>query len=505
MTRINDNSSIEEKNVKKKKSKTIYYNKTASKHVTTIGIDEDKKPKSGIVSHKLMFISAVIGGLSVINFGFVLEYAAPAIPQLMLPSAGILRLDEDSSAWFGIYSSNSTFSYHNSKSLALIGALAGGLISGHIMENYGRQSAIILISVPSSVGWLCIMYAQSIQSLYIGRVLTGLSVGMATMAYPVYIAEISTAQVRGFFGSFFQIGVTIGYVLGAGLALGQIIATLLGICMMFMPETPRWLLSQGYKRSGLDSLQRLRGTDVPINYELSEIQDHLDNIEPFSYLELFSTGLKKPFLLSIGLISFQQLCGINAVLPFCIYIFNQAGFDNSNMVNLIASLSQLVTSIAVSFFVDRLGRVLLLTFAAAAMSITCFAFGLYFQLTSLYDINLNWLALISIFVYFVAFNSAWGSLPLLVISEILPSRARGAAGGLCTCFGWSVGFGVSYVFIPLSNAISSQGAFWVFSALNLLGALFVYFFVPETKGKTLEEIEYFFNSKKTMGKRVTEV
>ena len=139
------------------------------------------------------------------------------------------------------------------------------------------------------------------------------------------------------------------------------------------------------------------------------------------------------------------------------------------------------------------------------MCITCFTFGLYFQLTSQYDINLNWLAMISIFVYFVAFNAGWGGLPMLVISEILPSRARGGVGGLCTGIGWSVGFIISYNFIPLSNAITSQGVFWIFSAANLLATFFVFFLVPETKGKTLEQIELIFNSDKVEGKRVTEV
>lgn len=139
------------------------------------------------------------------------------------------------------------------------------------------------------------------------------------------------------------------------------------------------------------------------------------------------------------------------------------------------------------------------------MCMTCFTFGLYFQLTSQYDLNLNWLAMISIFVYFVAFNAGWGCLPMLVISEILPSRARGSVGGLCTGIGWSVGFIVSYIFIPLSNAITRQGVFWVFSMTNLLATLFVFFLVPETKGKTLEEIEHFFNSGRMQSKRVTEV
>lgn len=138
------------------------------------------------------------------------------------------------------------------------------------------------------------------------------------------------------------------------------------------------------------------------------------------------------------------------------------------------------------------------------MSLSCFTFGLYFHLLANASVNPSWLALVSVFVFFMAFNCVWGSLPYLVMSEILPSRIRGKAAGVCAGIGWIAGFVVSYGFLPLSDRISIQGTFWIVSGFNFLGALFVFYFVPETKGKTFEEIEHFFNSKKMIS-RATEV
>ena len=138
------------------------------------------------------------------------------------------------------------------------------------------------------------------------------------------------------------------------------------------------------------------------------------------------------------------------------------------------------------------------------MTLSCFTFGLYFHLLANASVNPSWLALISVFVFFMAFNCVWGSLPYLVISEILPSRVRGKAVGICAGIGWTAGFLVSFGFLPLSNIITIQGTFWVISGFNFLGALFVFYFVPETKGKTFEEIELFFDREKVIS-HATEV
>ncbi|EDV20425.1 uncharacterized protein TRIADDRAFT_32044 [Trichoplax adhaerens] len=449
--------------------------------------------------NKNTFLAALIAMIGTINFGFVFEYSAPAIPQLMANHMGALRLDENSSSLFG--------------ALPLLGALIGSFFGGYLVDIYGRQSAIIFLSIPSSIGWVAIMYAQSVTSLYIGRILTGISVGIASIACSVYLSEIAPASKRGMFGAFLQVGVTAGATIGAAIGMlvswnflavaGQVIATILAFSMMFMPETPRWLISNGYEELASDTLRWLRGPDANINYELEEIK-LVKNTKNVGYSELFSPSIRKPFLISIALTIFQQATGINPVMFFCTYIFERAGFKDSDVVNLIAATSQLVSSIIGYFLAARFGRVVLLSCGSVVMSLSSFTFGLYFHLLDTASLNPSWLALVSVFTFFMAFNCVWGSIPYLVMSEVLPSRVRGKVGGICAGIGWTGGFLVSYGFLPIGEIISIQGVLWIFSGFNFLAAIFVYYFVPETKGKTLEEIEIFFDSNKSVS-RATEV
>lgn len=157
---------------------------------------------------------------------------------------------------------------------------------------------------------------------------------------------------------------------------------------------------------------------------------------------------------------------------------------------------QVVATLVGVVLVDRLGRRILLIIPAIVMAISCTTFGVYYYLQPNTTTNLNWLAMLSLFVYLVAFSMGWGAIPWLMMSELFPARARGIASGIATLINWTGAFAITYSFIFMRKSMKNYGTFWFFAAWNLLAAVFVFFCVPETKGKTLEEIEQIFDSRK---------
>ncbi|EDV20428.1 uncharacterized protein TRIADDRAFT_38377 [Trichoplax adhaerens] len=439
-----------------------------------------------------VYMAALIACLGAVSFGYSLEYASPSLPELQEPSAGKLQLNRSQSAWF--------------TSLIAIGGLIGAPVAGFLIDFIGRQSTLIVISLPFVAGWLLIIYAEAVVSLLIGRLICGLGVGMASLVVPIYIAEISTAESRGMLGSMNQLSVTIGFLLGAVLALGinwnylalvgMVLPILMALGIMFMPETPRYLLAKGKRPMAIKQLKWLRGSHADINTELYDIENNLDNGQKMHFSEFKNPVLFKPLLISIGLMIFQQFSGINAVLFFCTYIFKEAGFGDPKLVNLIATSVQVGATLISVMLVDRLGRRVLLITPAVIMAISCTTFGVYYYIQPKTTTNLNWLAMLSLFVYLVAFSMGWGAIPWLMMSELFPARARGIASGIATLINWTAAFTITYSFIYMRKSMKDYGTFWFFAAWNLLAAIFVFFCVPETKGKTLEEIERLFVDRK---------
>ncbi|KAK3702401.1 hypothetical protein QZH41_020001 [Actinostola sp. cb2023] len=218
----------------------------------------------------------------------------------------------------------------------------------------------------------------------------------------------------------------------------------------------------------------------------------------FSIREFAHPSLFRPFAISMSLHFFQQFSGINAVMFYCATIFEKAGFqDKSTFVSIIIGVVQFVSSVVSLFIIDRGGRRFLLLSASTSMTINCFVAGLYFYLTSNGadgGFDLSWMAVTALSVYIVAFASGWGPCTWLMMSEILPLRARGTASGIATFFNWFCSFIVTKTFSYMISELTESGTFWFFGVMMFFSIFFVYYFVPETKGKSLEEIQIYFES-----------
>ncbi|KAL7836645.1 hypothetical protein AOLI_G00279290 [Acnodon oligacanthus] len=455
----------------------------------------------------LATFAAVLGPLS---FGFVLGYSSPALPELQRSTDQRLRLSAEEASWFG--------------SVVTIGAGVGGLLGGWIVEKIGRKLSLMFCALPFIFGFTIIIAAQNHWMLYTGRVLTGLASGVTSLVVPLYISEMAHERVRGTMGSCVQLMVVTG-IMGAyiaGLFLDwrwlaitcSIPPTLLLVFMCFMPETPRYLLSLGKRREAEEALRFLRGPNAPAEWECAKLEEaSRDEEANFSLADLKDPGVYKPLGVGIMMMLLQQFTGINAIMFYAENIFEQAQFKNGSIATVIVAATQVVFTAVAAIIMDRAGRKVLLILSGVAMSVSEAVLGVYFKLSTMKQGNsslvsafmgaegtvseaphpdLAWLALASMGIFIAGFALGWGPTPWLVMSEIFPTRVRGLGSAVCVLTNWTCAFIVTKSFHNLIDLITSAGTFWMFSILCALSVIFTIFFVPETKGKTLEEIQAHF-------------
>jgi SP family facilitated glucose transporter-like MFS transporter 8 len=455
-----------------------------------------------------MFLTTFAAALGAVCFGYALGYASPVTTDLQRGKGGGKRevLSSEAMAWFG--------------SIINIGAMIGALVGGKCAEKFGRKTSIMVACLPFAVGWLLvIMTAQMIHSigshiiytLCVGRVLSGLGLGMISVTVPIYIAEMSTATYRGFLGTSNQVAITIGvllaYVLGIWIkpyywlaVAAMIVIAVLIVFMLFVPETPRWLLMDGQQKEALKVLQWLRGDKANIANEFSEIERSLQDQEEVNLSEFRHPSLLKPLRICIMLMIFQQFCGINSVLFFASVIFKSAHSSHSlePYEPTLIGVVQVIATVIAGFLMDRLGRRVLLIISGSLLTISSIGLGVFFKINNLdnnniHEVRVPWLALLCLGIYITGFSLGFGPIPWLIMSEILPTRVRGTAGGITVVVSSLCSFLITYLFHHFTDSMQYYGTFWFYGGVSLLGTLYIVTVVPETKGKTLEEIEEHFD------------
>ncbi|WP_408960392.1 sugar porter family MFS transporter [Natrinema sp. 74] len=389
---------------------------------------------------------------------------------------------------------------------AMAGAIVGAAFGGRLADRLGRRRLILIGAVLFFVGSFIMAVAPSVPILIAGRVLDGVGIGFASVVGPLYIAEIAPAKIRGSLVTLNNVAITGGILVSyitnqfiaslaidAGLSwrvmlgLGMVPAMILFVGIIFMPESPRWLVEQDREQQARSVLSRIRN-GANIDAEMDDIMQ-MSNREEGSFRDLLQPWLRPVLIVGLGLAVLQQISGINAIVYYAPTILEASGY--SDIASLfgtigIGSINVLFTIVAV-FLVDRVGRRPLLLGGLTGMFVSLtFLTGAYI-LPGMGGI-IGPLTIGSLML-FVAFHAvSLGSVVWLVISEIFPLNVRGAAMGVTTLVLWFANFLVAQ-FFPSLFEIGPTVAFGVFAGIAVAGFVFVYALVPETKGRSLEEIE----------------
>ena len=398
-----------------------------------------------------------------------------------------------------------------------LGALVGALLAGGLADKLGRRLTLILAGALFLAGALLSGLAPGTAVLVLGRLVIGFGVGVASVAAPLYAAELAPAESRGRFVSSYQLAITIGILVAyivddilssSGnwrLMLGG--ASVLGVVLMVfvlaMPESPRWLVRARRSDDAARVLDKVRGTAytpdamAALEAELAADEDQA------SWGEVFSHRLRKPLLVGFGLAVFQQITGINAIIYYANEIFGDAGFDTPQEQAAATTWTIGVVNVVATFiaiaFVDRFGRKPLLRAGLVGMALSLTVVGIGFRVLEGETGNAGGadsfgaiLTLGGLIVFIASFAFSLGPIVWTVINEIYPSKVRGRAVSVATAVNWGSAWLVSQFFLTLVDAIGQAGTFWLFAGFSAVAFAWVTRAVPETKGRTLEEIEAFW-------------
>ena len=390
--------------------------------------------------------------------------------------------------------------------IALAGAAIGAATAGYLSDRNGRRLVILGAGLLFIAGALISAVAQGVIVLVIGRFLVGLAIGVASMLTPLYLAEISPARVRGAIVSLNQLcitgGILVSYLVGFALAsssdgwrwmlaLGALPGIILAAGMLVLPESPRWLAGRGRIPDANAVLQHLRGI-ADVSDELNTLRTDLarEGRQLAGASELLTPRLRRPLIIGIGLAMFQQITGINTVIYFAPTIFQSAGLSSAATSILatagVGAVNVIMTIVSICL-IDRLGRRQLLFWSLGGMAVTLLVLaGAFYSGASG---QLAWVAVASVAAFVGFFAIGLGPVFWLLIAEIFPLAVRGRAMSLATVANWSFNLIVSATFLNLVGAVGSAGAFLVYAVLSLVALAFIALMVPETKGRSLEQIE----------------
>ena len=402
-------------------------------------------------------------------------------------------------------------------SSALIGCLVGALMAGVFSDRYGRKKMLIFAAflfIASAFG----TGLTSNFSVFIAyRIMGGLGIGIASNLSPMYIAEVSPAKMRGRFVSLNQLTIVLGILAaqicnwliaepvadGASIeairdswngqmgwrwmVLAENVPALLFFVLAFViPESPRWLATQGQHDKAIKILTKVAGKEQA-EAEYKGIRETIESDKgKGGARQLLHPSMRKVLIIGIVLAVFQQWCGINVIFNYAQEIFAAAGYGVSDiLMNIVVTgVTNVVFTFVAIFTVDRIGRRPLLLFGAGGLTL------IYLLMGAAYYFHMSGISLLIIVVLAIAcYAMSLAPIMWVVVSEIFPNAVRGAAMAIATFALWSACFVLTYTFPLLNKALGASGTFWIYGAICLLGFLFIYKRVPETKNKSLEEIE----------------
>jgi MFS transporter, SP family, galactose:H+ symporter len=462
--------------------------------------------KTGKQNKSLVYVIAGIAATGGLLFGFDTGVISGALPFLKQS----WNLPSDEVEWI--------------TTAALVGAVLGAALSGRLTDIYGRKKIILVTSIIFGIGSIMTGAADSPNFLAWGRIVLGVAIGISSFTVPLYIAEISPTKIRGAVVSSFQLMITIGIVASyfSDLAfadeanpyswrwmfyVGVFPALILFVGMYFLPETPRFLIGIGKEEEGRKVLQKLEEPAF-VEEAISKIKEDIErDKDSVGWSELFKPWLKTSLFIAIGIMFVQQFVGINTVIYYAPTIFLIAGFQGAKAAiaaTVSVGIVNVLSTVLSMALIDKLGRRKLYFIGLVGMSIALIALASSFLLKDTLGDSLKWMTVGAVLIYIVFFAISLGPLGWLLISEIFPLKVRGIGMSIGSLANWLFNAIVTFTFLKLAWAFTAPGmeiqngietdpnpagAFFVYAAVAIIGIFWGYYYIPETRGHSLEEIE----------------
>lgn len=443
------------------------------------------------------FLAGVTVNLASVALGTCLGWTSPMGPVYKSNDTNVNPLDviptTAEESWIG--------------SLVALGALIAPFIAGPCAEKFGRKMTLLGSSAFFVVSWILLLTTSTVTQLLAARLIQGFGVGFVMTVQTMYIGEIASNEYRGALGSLMQLCIVTGilyvYVIGPYVSFAALqwacmaLPILFAVTFFFMPETPAYYISKGNKEAAIDSLQFLRGKSVDgVQDELAEttasVEESMKN--KASMMDLFkSKGNVKALIICAGLISFQQLSGINVILFYSQTIFAKTGSSMSPAIStILVGIVQVLASGATPLIVDRLGRKPILLVSAAGMCIAHGLMGLYFYMDYIKSDavkSISWLPIFALIFFVTVYCVGFGPLPWAVLGEMFPANVKSAASSIVASTCWVLGFIVLQFFSTLDEAVGSHWSFWLFGIMCGIAFVFTLMTLMETKGMSLQQIQ----------------
>ncbi len=396
-------------------------------------------------------------------------------------------------------------------SALLTGCIAGASVGGWFSDHYGRRKILMVSAVLFAVSALGAALPRNLTEFAVARILGGVAIGVASVLAPMYIAEVAPARLRGRLVSLNQMAIVTGILLAYFtnwilsfqgdqswrwmFAVAAVPALFFLVALFFVPESPRWLVEMGHGKEALRILARVNGQELA-EAELAQIQAAVAE-ESGAWKELFQPGVRRALFIAIVLAVTQQWTGVNSVLFYGSIILQDkvGGQSASSAIGanvLIGAINFLFTIVAIAL-IDRVGRKVLLIFSSTAMGLSLAGLALVFRMTPPPPALVIALMLMCVASFAVGLGpGVW-----VVLSEIFPNKIRGRAMSIATLSLWVACTVLTMTFLSIATALGPTGAFLIYAGVCAFTAWFVWRLTPETKNRTLEEIEGFWKVKKS--------
>ena len=388
-------------------------------------------------------------------------------------------------------------------SSALLGCIVGATASGRLGDKFGRRIILQICAVFFAVSAVGSGFAESVTGFVLYRIMGGLAVGGASVLAPMYIAEISPADIRGRMVSINQLAIVCGislayysnyFLLKLGdeswrwmLASGAIPSLVFFISVCFVPESPRWLVKRNQPEKAAQILRKI-GNEAYARRELADIKGSLsEEVRQGTMRDLMKPEMRFVLLLGIFLAIFQQWCGINVIFFYApdILAKSNIGLDSALFQTTLIGLTNLLFTVVAMFAIDKIGRKSLMMIGSVGMAVSYLIVGYLMKTGN----TSGWMMLFFILLTIALYAISLGPVVWVVIAEIFPNRLRGTGMAVATFFLWVSCYTLTLTFPMIMSAIGGNGAFITYSVICLTGALITYLYLPETKGKSLENIE----------------